>query len=228
MITFSVPPKCPLSKMNVINTADLTFAAKTEMSNFENLFNVINEVDLTFPANTKTSNFKNLINVINEADATFTAINEMSFFTNLINISNKADPTIICTIKETLQDSLLSVPSKLLCSENCHLENLSHEEQNMRNYFNNIDIYEFLTGEKDCIPEFQFDWIAPKLKLFGGQPHLQQQFPQHNQLQFRIQSHHLLKFHHWHLPHYLNLSCKLSFLQHKHFHNCRYLGLTEF
>jgi hypothetical protein len=192
--------------MNVINTADLTFPAKTEMSNFENLFNVINEVDLTFPANTKTLNFKNLINVINEADPTFTAINEMSFFTNLINISNKADPTIICTIKETLQNSLLSVASKLLCSENCHLENLSHEEKNLRNYFNNMDIYEFLTREKDCIPEFQFERIAPKAQALRWSTTPPAAVPQHNQLQFRIQSHHLLKFHHWHLPHYLNLS----------------------
>jgi hypothetical protein len=33
------------------------------------------------------------------------------------------------------------------------------EEQNLWNLFDNSEIYEFITGEPDCLPEFQFDWI---------------------------------------------------------------------
>jgi hypothetical protein len=35
------------------------------------------------------------------------------------------------------------------------------EEQNLWKSFDNRDIYEFITGEPDCLPEFQFDWIEP-------------------------------------------------------------------
>jgi hypothetical protein len=36
------------------------------------------------------------------------------------------------------------------------------EEQQLWNSYDNAEIYEFLTGEKDTIPEFQLDWILPE------------------------------------------------------------------
>ena len=57
------------------------------------------------------------------------------------------------------------VASKLLSSEHLTLEQLSSDEQNLWNSYNNADIYEFLTLEKDTIPEFQFDWIKPEPTL---------------------------------------------------------------
>ncbi len=47
------------------------------------------------------------------------------------------------------------------------LDQLSQEEQDLWNSYDNRDIYEFLTGEKDTHPEFRFDWIVtdPKLRL---------------------------------------------------------------
>jgi hypothetical protein len=50
------------------------------------------------------------------------------------------DPTVICPIKETMRNSLLSFASKLLSTEHCQLENLSLEEQNLWNSFDNVDI----------------------------------------------------------------------------------------
>jgi hypothetical protein len=86
-------------------------------------------------------------------------------------IKNDADPVKnsdqlqISTIKECLRNSLLSVASKLLSSEHLTLEHLSSDEQHLWNSYNNANIYEFLTGEKDTIPEFQFDWITPQPTL---------------------------------------------------------------
>jgi hypothetical protein len=80
---------------------------------------------------------------------------------------NDADPLQIATIKEGLRQSLLSVASKLLTNQHLTLDQLSKEEQELWNSYDNNDIYEFLTGEKYTLPEFQFDWIVtdPKLRL---------------------------------------------------------------
>jgi hypothetical protein len=80
---------------------------------------------------------------------------------------NDADPRRISTIKEELRQSLLSVASKLLTKQHLTVDQLSKEEQDLWNSYDNSDIYEFLTGEKDTLPEFEFDWIVtePKLRL---------------------------------------------------------------
>jgi hypothetical protein len=75
---------------------------------------------------------------------------------------NKADRVKILAIKEELRGSLLSIASKLLRSEHTRLHHLSQAEQQLWNFFEKADIYEFLTGEKDTIPEFQFNWITPE------------------------------------------------------------------
>ena len=67
---------------------------------------------------------------------------------------NDADPRHISTIKEALRQSLLSVASKLLSKQHITVDQLSKEEQDLWNSYDNSDIYEFLTGEKDTIPEF--------------------------------------------------------------------------
>jgi len=68
---------------------------------------------------------------------------------------------VIKAIKEALRGQLTSIASKLLSSEHTKLEDLSVEEQNLWNSFDNSDIYEFITGEPDTLPEFQFGWIEP-------------------------------------------------------------------
>ena len=74
----------------------------------------------------------------------------------------KTDPDEISVIKEELRSSLLSIASKLLASEHTRLHHLSKSEQLLWNSFEKADIYEFLTGDKDCIPEFQFNWFSPE------------------------------------------------------------------
>jgi hypothetical protein len=75
------------------------------------------------------------------------------------------------------------------------LDQLSQEEQDLWNSYDNTDIYEFLTGEKDTLPEFQFNWITtdPKIQFPADWKDLiapppqpkppQQQPPQHQQVQ---------------------------------------------
>ncbi len=57
--------------------------------------------------------------------------------------------------------------SKLLSCQHITLDQLSKEEQDLWNSYDNMDIYEYLTGEKDTLPEFQFDWITtdPKIRF---------------------------------------------------------------
>jgi hypothetical protein len=73
-----------------------------------------------------------------------------------------ADQSEIMAIKAELRGALLSVASKLLKDTDTRLHHLSKAEQDLWNSFEKADIYEFLTGEKDTIPEFQFNWYSPE------------------------------------------------------------------
>jgi transposase InsO family protein len=86
---------------------------------------------------------------------------------------NDADQSEIMAIKTELRGALLSVASKLLKDTDTRLHHLSKAEQDLWNSFEKADIYEFLTGEKDTIPEFQFNWFSPEapvVHLVPGQP----------------------------------------------------------
>jgi hypothetical protein len=48
-----------------------------------------------------------------------------------------------------------------LNSQHSKLEDLSLEEQILWKSFDNGEIYEFITGEPDTLPEFQYNWIEP-------------------------------------------------------------------
>jgi hypothetical protein len=74
---------------------------------------------------------------------------------------NDADPIKILAINEELRDKLTSIASKLLSSQHSRLEDLSLEEQILWKSFDNSKIYEFITGEPDTLPEFQYNWIEP-------------------------------------------------------------------
>ena len=76
-------------------------------------------------------------------------------------VQNDADPTVIGAIKEALRGQITSIASKLLSSEHTKLEDLSEEEQNLGKQFDNSNIYEFITGEQDTLPELQYYWIRP-------------------------------------------------------------------
>ncbi len=75
--------------------------------------------------------------------------------------TNDADPIKISAIKEELRGKLTSIASKLLSSEHSRLEDLSVEDQILWKSFDNSEIYKFITGEPDTLPEFQYNWIEP-------------------------------------------------------------------
>jgi hypothetical protein len=74
---------------------------------------------------------------------------------------NDADPIKIAAIKEELRGKLTSIASKLLSSEHFHFNQLSEGEQHLWRQFDKSEVYKFITGEQDTLPEFQFDRIEP-------------------------------------------------------------------
>jgi hypothetical protein len=84
----------------------------------------------------------------------------------------------------------LHIANKLLGRQNLNFDQLTPPEQKLWNLVENSDIYEFLTSDKDTIPEFRHNWITcsakPKVTLdyqgflnswaaFNQQPQPQQQ-----------------------------------------------------
>jgi hypothetical protein len=55
---------------------------------------------------------------------------------------------------------LLHIANKLLGRQGVSFEQLTPPEQKLWNLFENSDIYKFITGEKDTIPEFRQNWIT--------------------------------------------------------------------
>ncbi len=109
---------------------------------------------------------------INNATSTAETPNSITFTSALCQLIKKykycksdaetdTDPPVIGAIKESLRSQLTSIASKLLSSQHTKLEDLSVEEQNLWKQFDNSDIYEFITGKQDTLPEFQYNWIEP-------------------------------------------------------------------
>ncbi len=118
---------------------------------------------------------ENLIN--KNADPTVSNVLSAKFNQNDADQSKfnqkDADQSEIMAIKAELRGALLSVASKLLKDTDTRLHHLSKAEQELWNSFEKADIYEFLTGEKDTIPEFQFNWFSPEAPVVHqvpGQP----------------------------------------------------------
>jgi hypothetical protein len=87
-------------------------------------------------------------------------------FELLLKSKNNAssDAETIFLINETLHEPLIQIANKLLGRQNLNFEQLTPPEQKLWNLFENSDIYEFLTGEKDIIPEFRHNWITCSAK----------------------------------------------------------------
>ena len=84
---------------------------------------------------------------------------------NLIN----AQQTDIFLINEGLREPLLYVANKLLGRQRLNFDQLTASEQELWNKFKTSDIYEFLAGESDTVPEFCHNWFAfsatPKVNI---------------------------------------------------------------
>jgi hypothetical protein len=109
-------------------------------------------------------NSKELIiiqNTLHEKDNLINAKNEQSVTDNqnLVKADNE-----INLINETLGEPLLHIANKILGRQNLNFEQFTPPEQKLWNLFENSDIYKFLTGEKDTIPEFRHNWITCSAK----------------------------------------------------------------
>jgi hypothetical protein len=91
----------------------------------------------------------------------------------MVQTENDTDPIKISAIKEELRLQLTSIASKLLSSEHFNFCNLSEEEQLLWSNFDKTEVYEFITGEKDTLPEFQYNWIEPCQLVAHISPELQ-------------------------------------------------------
>jgi hypothetical protein len=89
---------------------------------------------------------------------------------------NDADLIKISAIKEELRLKLTSIASKLLSSEHYQFSHLSEEEQHLWRQFDKEEIYKFITGEEDTLPEFQYNWIEPCQLAVHLSPELQRFF----------------------------------------------------
>jgi hypothetical protein len=68
-----------------------------------------------------------------------------------------------------LREPLLNIANKLLGRQHLNFEQLTPPEQQLWNKFKKSDIYEFLTGERDTVPEFCNNWLtfaaSPKVTI---------------------------------------------------------------
>jgi hypothetical protein len=71
-------------------------------------------------------------------------------------------------IAESLREPLMKIAQQLLISDKRTFDQLTPTEQKLWTNFETADIYRFLTGEEDTVPEFQYNWICPKASTFGS------------------------------------------------------------
>jgi hypothetical protein len=63
-------------------------------------------------------------------------------------------------IAESLRKPLMKITQKLLINDKATFEQLTTTEQNLWTRFETADIYRFLTGKEDTVPEFQYNWTS--------------------------------------------------------------------
>jgi len=84
---------------------------------------------------------------------------------NLINVQTNE----IFLISESLREPLLNVANKLLGRQRLSFEQLTPSEKELWTKFETSDIYKFLTGETNTVPEFCHNWLTfsakPKVNI---------------------------------------------------------------
>ncbi len=84
------------------------------------------------------------------------------------NQIKSVDTKLKTGIAESLHEPLMKIAQKLLMSDKKTFEQLTTLEQNLWTRFETGDIYRFLTGEKDTVLEFQYNWTSiPRLPPLG-------------------------------------------------------------
>jgi hypothetical protein len=67
---------------------------------------------------------------------------------------------LITNIPECFWKALMVLAHKLLSRDEANFKELTTQEQQLRNKFKTDDIYWFLTGEPDTVPEICFNWMT--------------------------------------------------------------------
>jgi hypothetical protein len=85
-----------------------------------------------------------------------------------INQIKSVDTKLKTGIAESLREPLMKIAQHLLISDKNNFEQLTPEDKQLWTTFETADIYRFLTGEEDTVPEFQYNWTTvPKLQPLG-------------------------------------------------------------
>jgi hypothetical protein len=85
-----------------------------------------------------------------------------------INQIKSVDTKLKTGIAESLREPLMKIAQHLLISDKNTFEQLTPEDKTLWTTFETSDIYRFLTGEEDTVPEFQYNWTTvPKLQPLG-------------------------------------------------------------
>ena len=131
-----------LIDQNAQNTANLINAADDSLQNLisKNFFDEATFKDLL--------QVQNLIKDTREASDNLIIAQPDS--ENLIN----AQTNEIFLISESLREPLLNVANKLLGRQRLSFEQLTPSEKELWTKFETSDIYQFLTGETNTVPEF--------------------------------------------------------------------------
>jgi hypothetical protein len=84
------------------------------------------------------------------------------------NQIKSVDSKLKTGITDSLHEPLMKIVQKLLSSDKATFQQLTATEQNLWTRFETADIYRFLTGEEDTVPEFHYNWTSiPRLQPLG-------------------------------------------------------------
>jgi hypothetical protein len=84
------------------------------------------------------------------------------------NQIKRVDTKLKTGIAESLREPIMKITQKLLISDKATFEQLTTTEQNLWTRFETADMYRFLTGVEDTVPEFQYNWTCiPRLQPLG-------------------------------------------------------------
>jgi hypothetical protein len=85
-----------------------------------------------------------------------------------INQIKSVDTKLKTGIAESLRKALMKIAQHLLISDKNTFEQLTPADRQLWSKFETSDIYRFLTGEEDTVPEFQYNWTTvPRLQPLG-------------------------------------------------------------
>ncbi len=156
-----------LIKQNAQNAANLINAANDLLQNLisKQFFDEATSKDLLLVQNLIKDAREASENLISAQPNGENLISASKDAENLINAQNND----IFLINESLREPLLNVANKLLGRQRLCFEQLTPSEQNLWTKFETSDIYQFLTGESNTVPEFCNNWLTfsakPKVNI---------------------------------------------------------------